>query len=105
LRSKRKILAAEDDAISRRVLVRTLERLGATVLEADGGARALELIERERPEIVVTDWMMPDVDGLEVCRRLRASRPEGFVYAIVLTARTESADRIAAPRGSTSRTA
>lgn len=92
----RKVLAVEDEAVSRLLLVRSLQQWGYQVLEASDGARALELFEREEPALIITDWQMPDVDGLELCRRIRASKSAAYAYIVVLTARTEKGDAVAA---------
>jgi two-component system, OmpR family, alkaline phosphatase synthesis response regulator PhoP len=68
-----------------------LAREGFVVLEASDGEVALEIARRERPDLVVLDIMLPGLDGLEVCRRLRAFSD---AYVIMLTARTEEVDRI-----------
>lgn len=82
-----RILIAEDDEVSRVVLQRTLEKLGYAVLPARDGAEALQLFERERPAVVITDWMMPRVDGLGVCRTIRSDAAhDRYVYLLVLTA-------------------
>jgi DNA-binding response OmpR family regulator len=82
-----RILIAEDDATSRAVLQKTLEKLGYAVSAGRDGAEAWALFERESPAVVITDWMMPRVDGLELCRRIRAdARHDRYTYLIVLTA-------------------
>ena len=85
------VLVVDDEAIVREVVVRYLERDGYRTLEAGDGERARELIEREAPDLVVLDVMLPGVDGLSLCRwiRERSDRP-----VILLTARGEEADRI-----------
>jgi CheY-like chemotaxis protein len=82
-----KILIAEDDAVSRTILRRAVEKLGHECLAAEDGEKAWELY-RETPgvDVIISDWMMPGIDGLELCRRIRrASRPE-YTYFIFLTA-------------------
>jgi DNA-binding response OmpR family regulator len=85
------VLVVDDEPIVREVVVRYLQREGHTTLEADHGDRARELLERETPDIVVLDVMLPGTDGLELCRWIRA-RSE--LPVILLTARGEEADRI-----------
>jgi len=82
------VLVVEDDAVSRRILHRNLSFLGHTVSVACDGAEAWAILQTEPIRIVVSDWMMPRLDGLELCRRLR-ERPDAtsYVYFIVLTAR------------------
>ncbi|MCH7475555.1 MAG: response regulator [Gemmatimonadetes bacterium] len=72
-----KILIAEDDSVTRLYLKATLEKLGYEVLEAEDGKQALEIHRRERVRVVVLDWLMPKLDGLEFCRRIRAAPARG----------------------------
>jgi DNA-binding response OmpR family regulator len=85
------VLVVDDEPIVREVVVRYLQREGHTTLEADHGDRAREMLERESPDLVVLDVMLPGTDGLELCRWIR-SRSE--LPVILLTARGEEADRI-----------
>jgi DNA-binding response OmpR family regulator len=85
------ILVVDDEPIVREVVCSYLAREGYGTLEAWDGERARELVERERPGLVVLDLMLPGMDGLELCRWIR-SRSE--IPLIMLTARGEEADRI-----------
>jgi DNA-binding response OmpR family regulator len=85
------VLVVDDEPIVREVVVRYLEREGYATLEADDGDRARTLLEREAPDLVVLDVMLPGTDGLDLCRWIR-SRSE--LPVIMLTARGEEADRI-----------
>ena len=85
------VLVVDDEPIVREVVVRYLQREGFATLEADDGERAREHLERESPDLVVLDVMLPGTDGLELCRRIRSSSD---VPVILLTARGEEADRI-----------
>jgi sigma-B regulation protein RsbU (phosphoserine phosphatase) len=67
-----KILIAEDDPVARTVLRQALCRLGHEVIEAADGAEALKLLEADPVRVVVSDWMMPVMDGLGFCRAIRA---------------------------------
>jgi two-component system, NtrC family, sensor kinase len=89
-----KILIAEDDAISRRLLQSHLQRWGHEVVSAQNGAEALALFEQGPFGIVLTDWMMPEMDGLELIRRIRAGNPPGYVYVILLTAKSQKEDLV-----------
>jgi CheY-like chemotaxis protein len=83
-----KILAVEDDAVARAVLRQALRRLGHEVVEAADGVAAWELLEKnEEVRVVVSDWMMPRTDGLELCRRIRERTEAEYVYFILLTSR------------------
>jgi two-component system response regulator ResD len=85
------VLVVDDESTIREIVVRYLERDGFATLEAADGDRARELVERESPDLVVLDLMLPGTDGLELCRwiRSRSSLP-----VIMLTARGEESDRI-----------
>jgi DNA-binding response OmpR family regulator len=85
------VLVVDDEPIVRDVVVRYLEREGYATLEAGDGNDARRLVERESPDLVVLDVMLPGTDGLELCRWIR-SRSE--LPVIMLTARGEEADRI-----------
>jgi DNA-binding response OmpR family regulator len=85
------VLVVDDEPIVREVVVRYLEREGYRTLEAGDGERARELLERDPPNLVVLDVMLPGLDGLSLCRWIRA-RSE--LPVILLTARGEEADRI-----------
>ncbi|MDH4102748.1 MAG: response regulator transcription factor [Thermoleophilia bacterium] len=85
------VLVVDDEPIVREVVVRYLVREGHETLEAADGNAARDAIEREEPDLVVLDVMLPGTDGLELCRWIRA-RSE--LPVIMLTARGEEADRI-----------
>ncbi len=88
-----RILLADDDRAIRESLVRALELEGYAVEAVPDGAAALEAARREPPDVVVLDVMMPSVDGLTVCRVLRAEKDRTPI--LMLTARTETSDRVA----------
>jgi DNA-binding response OmpR family regulator len=85
------VLVVDDEPIVREVVVRYLRREGYRTLEAGDGDAAKLLVERERPDLVVLDLMLPGTDGLAVCRWIRSSFE---LPVIMLTARGEEADRI-----------
>jgi two-component system, OmpR family, response regulator ResD len=85
------ILVVDDEPIVREVVVTYLRREGYRTLEAGDGDLAKTLLETERPDLVVLDLMLPGVDGLSICRWIRARGP---LPIIMLTARGEEADRI-----------
>jgi sigma-B regulation protein RsbU (phosphoserine phosphatase) len=89
-----RILIAEDDAVSRRLLQRTLEKWGHEVLAACDGKEAWKLFQEEDISFVVTDWMMPEMSGTELVRRIRGTKPRGYVYLILLTAKSQREDLI-----------
>jgi DNA-binding response OmpR family regulator len=90
------ILVAEDDSVTRRLLESTLGRLGWDVIPtADGTAawHALETLRgKDAPELVLLDWMMPGMDGIEICRKLRTTPGFELIYIILLTSRNEKED-------------
>jgi DNA-binding response OmpR family regulator len=88
-----KILIAEDDPVSRTVLTRMLEKWGHEVVTTFDGRAAWEVLEREdAPKVAILDWMMPEMDGLDVCRHVRTlDRPEP-TYLILLTAKDQIGD-------------
>jgi two-component system, cell cycle response regulator len=81
-----KVLIADDDAISRRILSASLARQGHDVEVAVDGARAWARLERaDPPDLVIVDWQMPGLDGLEICRKLRERDARPYVYVILVT--------------------
>jgi len=88
-----RILIADDDAVSRRILEVTLQKWGYEVTTVVDGAQAWELLNREdSPPFAILDWMMPYVDGAEVCKRVRANPRTPPPYVILLTTRGSSGD-------------
>ncbi len=80
-----RVLIAEDDAVSRHVLSATVEQLGHEWVAASNGLEAWEAFGAGEFEIVLTDWMMPALDGADLCRRIRAHEGERYPYIIFLT--------------------
>jgi len=90
------VLIAEDSALLRNVLKDMLDLLGFNVTEAENGREALELFRTKRFHIVITDWLMPEMNGLELCRGIRTDSPDnGYTYIIMLTAQDSKNDIIA----------
>jgi sigma-B regulation protein RsbU (phosphoserine phosphatase) len=87
-----KILIADDHELSRFKLQNDLQKWGHEVSVAEDGEEAWQLFQREPFSIVITDWMMPRVDGLELVRRIRGSEQAEYVYVIMLTAKSEMQD-------------
>ena len=86
-----KILVVDDDAHLRQVLTFALGKAGMEIVEAGDGEAALVQVEREKPDLVVLDINMPRMDGLEVCRRLRAA---GDIPILFLSSRDDEIDRV-----------
>ena len=95
------ILAVEDDILARKIICRSLRRLGHEVIEAADGEEAWTRLQAGGIRVVVCDWMMPRLDGLELCRRIRARLGADYVYFVLLTGNSASDDnqRTAAEAG------
>jgi len=91
---KPRILVVEDDAHISELVRYNLDREGFDVSHCDDGEEALLKAEEDTPDLIVLDWMLPHVSGIEVCRQLRRRSQTLNIPIIVLTARTEEADRI-----------
>jgi CheY-like chemotaxis protein len=88
-----RVLIAEDDPTSRRLLQVTLEKWGFVVEVCCDGHEAWQALQcDEAPQLAILDWMMPGIDGLEICRRLRALPQQRVCYAILLTAKDQKQD-------------
>ena len=88
-----RILIAEDDAISRRLLETILGKWGYEVVVALDGEQAWQVLQTENsPRLVILDWMMPGMDGIELCRRVRERLSVPYVYVLLLTARSQRED-------------
>jgi two-component system phosphate regulon response regulator PhoB len=88
------VLLVEDEPAQREVLSYNLEADGFRVLTADNGEEALMMVEETPPDIIVLDWMMPNVSGIEVCRQLKIRSATRAIPIIMLSARTEEVDRV-----------
>src|SRR6478609_2773530 len=84
-----KILVADDSALYTMLVKDTLSSQPCTLLFAKNGSEAIELFAEHKPAIVITDWVMPKIDGLELCRRIRAYFPEVYSYLMLLTSNDE----------------
>jgi DNA-binding response OmpR family regulator len=89
-----KILMADDDAVTRRLLQSYLQKWGHEVVMAGDGAEAWQLFQTGQFPLVITDWMMPNLSGLELIRRIRADERFGYVYVILLTGRSQKEDLV-----------
>jgi len=83
------ILVVDDSAVSRKLVEHALDASGYSLLFAKSGQEALDLFRQHAPSIVITDWMLPDFSGLELCERIRAEAQRGYTYIIVLSAKSE----------------
>ncbi len=89
-----RVLIAEDDGVSRLVLKRALEELGYEVTAVKDGEQAWQAFQTSSFPLVISDWMMPKLDGVELCRRVRSQRNRRYTYFILLTARDSREDRL-----------
>ena len=92
------VLLAEDDPHIRRVTVVALERCGFSVQAVADGAEALQLLEDDLPDVVILDGMMPKLDGVETCRRIRSDPRLSRLVVIMLSARSQDVDEAAGLR-------
>ncbi|WP_413718915.1 phosphate regulon transcriptional regulator PhoB [Silicimonas sp. MF1-12-2] len=88
------VLVIEDEPAQREVLIYNLEAEGYGVSHAEDGDEALVVVEEAQPDLIILDWMLPGVSGIEVCRRLKAGSQTRSIPIIMLTARGEETDRV-----------
>jgi DNA-binding response OmpR family regulator len=91
---KKRILCIEDEAEMIDLTRLVLEREGFEVLGAVGGSQGLEIVKREKPDLVLLDLMMPDIDGWEVYRQMKADEESAQIPVIVVTAKAQSIDKV-----------
>lgn len=90
-----KVLVADDEAVSRRLLESSLRRWGYDVVVAKDGHEASRiLLSPDAPKLAVLDWLMPGIDGTQLCRDLRRNKPEPYTYILLLTGKREKDDVI-----------
>ncbi|MEO9898170.1 MAG: phosphate regulon transcriptional regulator PhoB [Paracoccaceae bacterium] len=89
-----RVLVVEDEPAQREVLAYNLEAEGFVVSRAGDGEEALLLVEEDLPDIIVLDWMMPNLSGIEVCRRLKIKPETRSIPVIMLSARSEEVDKV-----------
>jgi two-component system phosphate regulon response regulator PhoB len=89
-----RVLLVEDEYAQREVLAYNLEAEGFDVIQADNGEDALLLVDEDQPDMIILDWMMPKVSGIEVCRRLKMRPETRAIPVIMLSARAEEVDRV-----------
>jgi DNA-binding response OmpR family regulator len=90
-----RLVVVEDDLIVRALLVRRLQKAGHAVEAAQDGREGLEAAHRVQPDVILTDWMMPEMDGQTLIRELRADAKLRRTYVILLTSKDNRADRVA----------
>ena len=89
-----RVLVVEDEPAQREVLAYNLEAEGFLVDKAENGEEALLLVDEALPDVIVLDWMLPNVSGIEICRRLKMRTETRSVPIIMLSARSEEVDRV-----------
>ena len=92
-----KILVAEDDAMTRLALTKNIEKWGYHVVAVDDGQKAFDLLnEKDAPRLAILDWIMPEMEGIEICRELGRRTDSPLVYTILLTIKKEKDDIVQA---------
>src|SRR5436190_13556248 len=90
----RKILVVDDEAVLVETIAYNLEQAGYQVITASDGTSALQAAHRETPDLIILDVMLPEMDGLEVCRQLRRESNTSTTPIMMLTARGEEIDKV-----------
>ncbi|GIK22487.1 MAG: response regulator [Ignavibacteriota bacterium] len=93
-KEKDKILVVEDERDTRYILEKLLTKNNFEVLTANNGQEALAALETFQPKVILADWTMPVMDGLELCNRIKGNEKYKLIYYIILTARTSLRDRV-----------
>ncbi len=88
----RSVLVVDDSRVQRKILSSQLARAGYRVLEAGSAEEAITVVTRDAPDLVISDWMMNGMTGLDLCRRVRELGLDQYVYFILLTSKTETAE-------------
>lgn len=88
------ILVADDDFISRSLIQKIIESSGHKALLAEDGVKAWKLVQTNKIKIVITDWMMPNMDGLTLCRKIREAKLPNYVYLVLITSKDRKEDSV-----------
>ena len=89
------ILVADDDAITRRALESLLTKWGYLVSAVSGGQQAWQILQSDSsPQLAILDWMMPDIEGVEICRMMREKVSERYTYILLLTSKSEKVELV-----------
>ncbi len=91
---KTKILVVEDEIDIKNLIVYALENKGYDLISTDDGEKAIKLVKENKPNIIILDWMLPSVSGLEVCRTIRRDETTQHIPIIMLTAKSTENDKI-----------
>lgn len=87
-----RVLIADDDLLYLKVLENCLQDWGYEVITAGSGQEAWEIIQEDQPHIAILDWVMPELDGVDICRKIRARNMARYVYVIILTVKSRPED-------------
>lgn len=91
--TSRQVLIAEDDHLFRRILQTKLQEWGYEVVAVDSGTEAWKLLQGElNPDVLILDWMMPGIDGIELCRRIRSGKADRYQYILLISGKDEKRD-------------
>ena len=90
-----KVLIADDSAVFRKLVERTLEEKPYSLFFARNGQEAIDIFSRHNPELVIADWVMPDLTGIELCEYIRRTTQESYTYVILLTGKTDKENTVA----------
>ncbi len=91
-----KIMLVEDDPVSLALLVKSLSKIETDLVKARNGVDGWKLFKQQQPRIVISDWMLPETSGLELCKRIRACPQDSYTYIIIMTAKDNKEDVLAA---------
>ena len=94
MRINAQILIVEDEAAQQAVLAYNLPSAGYETVQAVDGAKALQLIEEQLPDLILLDWMLPGTSGIEICRQLKVRKDTQAIPIIMLSARSEELDKV-----------
>ncbi|MZH01939.1 MAG: response regulator [Nitrospinae bacterium] len=91
---KLKILVVDDDPNYKLFLLRTLEEWGHEVITAEDGLEALDIMKKEPIRLIISDWMMPEMDGVQLCKNIRSWKDKDYIYFIMVTTKSAQPDLI-----------
>lgn len=94
MQEKDYILLVEDDEDTRYILKRSLVKSNFEVITCKNGLEALDILDSIKPKVIIADWTMPEIDGLELCRMIKENPDKKLIYFIILTARSSIKDRV-----------
>ncbi|MCX7558267.1 SpoIIE family protein phosphatase [Sulfitobacter sp. F26204] len=89
---RHRILVVDDSRLQRRILSKTLSKWGFDVIETDTAERALEICAEHMPDLIVSDWILPGMSGINFCRAFREMSQDGYTYFILLTSKSDKVD-------------